>query len=307
MSDRVLGSGFWVLGSEEGQSPEPKTQNLQPLSFCLRRFDKVGSTNDIAKELARQGAAEGTAVVADRQTAGRGRLQRTWASPKGKGIYLSIILRPAISLNQAPQLTMLTAVAVAQAIRQVTGLKARTKWPNDVLINGKKVCGILTEVSAQGANLRFAVVGIGINVLMTQDDLPEQVRDSATSLAIELRHREGEAPAESVGSAGVGSAGVGSAGASPSQPIDREQVLQTVLQSLATYYHRYLSEPFCSILDEYKSLDIALGNCVTVFDSNTPIVGVAEDVDELGVLSLRLPDGRWQKVVAGEVSLRKKS
>jgi len=252
---------------------QPLTFTPQP--FLLHRFDEVGSTNDIAKELAQQGAAEGTAVVAEAQTAGRGRLQRRWASPRGKGIYLSVLLRPAIPVTRAPQLTMLAAVAVARAIRRVTGLEARTKWPNDVMIGEKKVCGILTEVSAQGMALNFAVVGIGINVSMTPEDLPEDVRDDATSLAMES-----------------------------GQPIDREQVLQGVLQSLAEYYHRYRTEPFRSLLDEYKSLDIALGSTVTVIDNQTHIIGIAEDIDEFGTLTLRLPDGRWQRVVTGKVSLR---
>ncbi len=252
----------------------PLTHNSQP--FLLHRLDEVGSTNDVAKELAQQGAAEGTAVVADCQTAGRGRLQRRWASPKGKGIYLSVILRPAIPVTRAPQLTMLAAVAVAQAIRRVTGLEARTKWPNDVMVGEKKVCGILTEVSAQGMNLNFAVVGIGLNVLTTPDDLPKDVRDEATSLAMEL-----------------------------GQPVDRERVLQGVLQSLAEYYHRYRTEPFRSLLGEYKSLDIVLGNTVTVIDNQTQITGIAEDVDEFGTLTLRLPDGRWHLVRTGKVSLRK--
>jgi BirA family biotin operon repressor/biotin-[acetyl-CoA-carboxylase] ligase len=246
------------------------------LGFNLHRFEEVGSTNDVAKELAQQGGAEGTAVLAEAQTAGRGRLQRTWASPKGKGIYLSVILRPPISLAQTAQITMLAAVAVAQAIQRFSGLEARTKWPNDVVIGDKKVCGILTEVSAQATNLRFAVVGIGINVSMTRDDLPEEVRDSATSLAIES-----------------------------GQPLDREPVLQAVLQSLSVYYHRYRTQPFGSILDEYKSLDIALGNVVTVFDNSARIVGIAEDIDELGTLTLRLPDGQRQKVMTGKVSLRR--
>ncbi|MCS6861984.1 MAG: biotin--[acetyl-CoA-carboxylase] ligase [Abditibacteriales bacterium] len=245
-------------------------------AFLLYRFDEVGSTNDIAKEFAQQGAAEGTAIVADSQTAGRGRLQRRWTSPKGKGIYLSVILRPAMPVTRAPQLTMLTAVAVAQAIRRITGLEARTKWPNDVVIGEKKVCGILTEVSAQGMNLNFAVIGIGVNVLMTPDDLPFEVRKEVTSLAMEWR-----------------------------QPVEREQVLHGILQALAEYYHRYRTEPFRVILDEYKSLDIALGNTVRVIDERTQIVGVVEDIDEFGTLTLRLPDGRWQPVLTGKVSLRR--
>lgn len=272
MNAQQEGLGLRVEGSDNSQ---PLTLNPQP--FLLHRFDEVGSTNDVAKELAQQGAADGTAIVADSQTAGRGRLQRRWASPKGKGIYLSVILRPAIPVTHAPQLTMLAAVAVARAIQRVTGLEARTKWPNDVVISEKKVCGVLTEVSAQGINLNFAVVGVGINVLMTPDDLPVEVREEATSLAMELR-----------------------------QSIDREQVLQGVLRALAEYYHRYRTEPFRSILDEYKSLDIALGNTVTVIDNQTETTGIAEDVDAFGTLTLRLPDGRWQQVLTGKVSLRKK-
>ncbi len=276
MSDNQQGSGLWVVGSGD-KTPKPKTQNPKPLAFCLHRFEEVGSTNDVAKELALQSAPEGTAVVADVQFAGRGRMQRVWASPKGKGIYLSVILRPTIPLVRVAQLTMLTAVAVAQALRRLTDLNVRTKWPNDVVIDDRKVCGILTEVTGQGMNLRFAVVGIGVNVLMSQDEFPEEAQGYATALALEW-----------------------------SQPVDCEQVLQEVLQSLGHYYHRYRSEPFRPILDEFKSLDIALGNTVTLFNSDTQIVGVAEDIDELGTLTLRLPDGCWQQVTAGKLSLRRK-
>ncbi|WP_041488372.1 biotin--[acetyl-CoA-carboxylase] ligase, partial [Bacillus pseudomycoides] len=147
--------------------------------------ESVESTQHIAAKLAYEGAAEGTIVVAEEQTAGRGRLSRKWHSPKGTGIWMSIILRPAIPVHHAPQLTLLAAVSVAQAIEKCTSVNVGIKWPNDILIEGKKAVGILTEMQADPDKINAVIMGIGINANQGQEHFADEIKEIATSLAIE--------------------------------------------------------------------------------------------------------------------------
>ena len=148
----------------------------------LHFFDSIDSTNASAAELARAGAAEGTVVIADTQTGGKGRLGRRWVSPPGVNLYLSVILRPRKPVSSAPQLSLLAAVAVAETIVQQTQLVPSIKWPNDVLVSGKKVCGILTELQAKGQQLRAVITGIGVNINAPLASFPEELHDKASSL-----------------------------------------------------------------------------------------------------------------------------
>ncbi len=144
-------------------------------------FRELASTNDMAKELAMRGTREGTVVVVETQTSGRGRLKRKWISPQG-GLWLSIILRPRIQSKHAPKLTLMASVAVAKTLSKLFPLKVEIKWPNDILINHKKVCGILTEAKTKGEALNFVIVGIGINANFDVNTLPVYLRDSSTTL-----------------------------------------------------------------------------------------------------------------------------
>jgi BirA family biotin operon repressor/biotin-[acetyl-CoA-carboxylase] ligase len=153
------------------------------LGSTVVRFDSVTSTNDIARDLAGAGAEEGVAVIAGSQTAGRGSKGRSWSSPPGEGLYLSVILRPRLEPTGSPILTLAAAVAVATTFRTAFGAAADIKWPNDILLGGRKVCGILVESATQGGALSYAVLGIGVNLL--QSEFPPEIRDRATSLLIE--------------------------------------------------------------------------------------------------------------------------
>jgi BirA family biotin operon repressor/biotin-[acetyl-CoA-carboxylase] ligase len=172
-----------------------RVEKLQE-GLCARRFGNsiffsraVGSTNDWAKELAEHGAAEGTVAIAETQTAGRGRLDRTWVSPKG-GLYFSVILRPRLKPAEAVRLVFVAGLAVAEALSEKHGLKAETKWPNDVLVNGRKVCGILSEMNATGEKVNFVILGVGVNANFdVKKALPEELWESATSLECELGRR----------------------------------------------------------------------------------------------------------------------
>src|SRR6185369_17974712 len=143
---------------------------------------ETGSTNADAFRLAEEGAAEGTVVLADTQSGGKGRLGRIWSSPPGVNLYCSVILRPSVKPYEAPQLTFLSAVAVARAIEQATGLKPEIKWPNDVLIGGRKVAGLLNEMSAETDRINFVILGLGVNLNMTTAQFPHDLRHPATSL-----------------------------------------------------------------------------------------------------------------------------
>src|SRR5512141_155286 len=157
--------------------------NTHDVGHALHWFEEVGSTNDVAKELADEGAAHGEVVVAESQTAGRGRRGRAWASPPGRNLYVSVVLRPELPPSRAAELTLLASVAVCQAVRQA-GVTAGIKWPNDLVSRGRKLAGILTELAADPDRVQWVVLGIGINVNLRLEDLPDDLRPIATSLAI---------------------------------------------------------------------------------------------------------------------------
>ena len=214
-------------------------------------------------------------VIAETQTGGKGRLGRKWISPKGN-LYLSVILRPDIPIHKAPLITLTGAVAVASAIRTACGLEAGIKWPNDILISGKKVSGLLTEMSAEQDRIRHIVLGIGVDVNMELDELPPEVRSHTTTLAEE-------------------------AGAK----IDRTRLLQQVLRDLEHWYRKFLTND-ADVLEEWKRLNTTIGNRVTVSGAGETLEGLAQGVDSDGRLIVRLDDGTIRTVAAGDVTIRKR-
>lgn len=263
---------------------KPKPIRLQKIKGKLQTrligktihyFSEVTSTNDLAKELATIKAKEGTIIIAETQTGGKGRLGRKWASPRG-GIWLSTILRPELSARDVPKLTLMTSLAVAKTISQLFNLRTEVKWPNDVLINAKKICGILTEANTRGAKINFVVVGIGINANINLNSLPKQVRETTTSLKHELKRE-----------------------------INREQFLQILLEKMDHYYVMSAKGHFDSILKEWRSLCRFLDSYVEVTSLNEKIEGWAVDVDRSGALIIRLQDGTIKKVLSGDVSFKR--
>lgn len=236
-------------------------------------FQRITSTNDLAKEFASLGAKEGTVIVAEIQTSGKGRLGREWASPKG-GIWLSTILRPKLSVEDSPKLTLMASLAVARTINQLFKLKAEVKWPNDVLINGKKVCGILTEANTKGRIVNFVVIGIGVNANVELDSLPKEVRKIATSLKHEL-NRE----------------------------INRERFLSILLEKMEHYYFMLTKGKSSQILKKWKNLCGFLGSYIEVTSLKEKIEGIAMDVDENGALIVRLRNGTLKRILSGDVTL----
>lgn len=249
--------------------------------LCTRRLgrrlefrDTVGSTNDLARTLGRQGAPDGLAVLADAQSAGRGRQGRPWQSPPGTGVWLSVLLRPPLPPAALAPLTLVVAVAVATALRELD-VPAGIKWPNDIYVGDRKCCGILTELDLAGDRVDFAVVGMGLNV--NQDAFPPELAATATSLRLAL-----------------------------GRPVDRAPLVAALLAHLEGLYDQFLAGGLPAILDRWRALSITLGRTVTVRPTGgDPLTGVAEDVGADGALLLRLPDGRRERLLAGEVlSLR---
>jgi len=258
-------------------SPSMVKGGLQAKIFGhpLHCFRELASTNGMAKELALTGAKEGTVVVAETQTRGRGRLKRKWISPEG-GLWLSIILRPRTLPKHAPKLTLLASVAVAKAVRKLYGLKAEIKWPNDVLINCKKVCGILTEAKTKGEAVDFVIVGIGINADFTLEALPHRLRDCSTTLKEELE-----------------------------KGIERASLLRTVLEEVEFYYDMFAKGRFETLLREWRSLAGFLGSYVEVVSGKEKIEGWAINIDSGGALIVKLKDQTMRKVTSGDLAVFK--
>jgi BirA family biotin operon repressor/biotin-[acetyl-CoA-carboxylase] ligase len=238
-------------------------------------YSKVDSTNIVAYELAEKGMKEGTVILADEQAKGKGRHGRHWSSPSKGGIYMSCILRPTIAPNEIPRITLLAAVAVAQAIRDFSSLEATIKWPNDIMIDGKKICGILTEMKAEQDSVDFVVLGIGINVNVSARQLPK----GATSIKEEL-HR-----------AGV------------KAMLSRVELTKKVLEKLEEYYNLMKSEGFDPIIDIWKDLSVMIGSRVKVSIHGRTFEGLAHDINPDGALVVRTESGVLEKVSSGDVTM----
>lgn len=236
----------------------------------------TGSTNQDIKELALQGVEEGMVVCADMQTAGRGRRGRTWLSEKGDSLLFSLLLRPDISPDKASQITLLMALAVAKVIREQYAFEAMIKWPNDIVINGKKVCGILTELHSDKTGKYFIVVGCGINV--GQKTVANELKEIATSLLLENGNNS---------------------------VIITDELLQEVLGEFEKYYDRFLtSGSLVEFADEYNAWLVSLNKEVRVLDPKGEYNGISKGINDKGELLVELEDGELTAVYAGEVSVR---
>lgn len=240
----------------------------------IRVFQQTASTNDIVEKLARDGVREGMVVLAESQTRGRGRLGRQWVSPPGRGIWCSVLLRPRLAPLQATRLTILAAVALARAMREVTGLDPEIKWPNDLLIRGRKAAGILIEMHAELEQVRHVILGIGVNVNLEAVDFPTGLRPLATSLKLEL-----------------------------GAPVDRAALVVALLRALDRDYTRLREGRFGEIAGEWADRCGTLGREVRIRSGAREIRGRAESLDDAGALLVRGEHGRLERVIGGEVTL----
>lgn len=243
-------------------------------------FESIDSTNNYAKKMALEGAEEGLAVVAGSQSDGRGRLGRKWNSPSGAGIYMSIILKPALLPEEVQIITLAASVAVVEAISRITGIKPGIKWPNDVLLEDKKICGILTEMNSEIERVNFIVLGIGINYNLQHDEFPAELADKATSL-----------------SAYAGDHGINI------KKLSRLEIVRAVLQEMDKIYCLIPKHGHAEIIDKWKEYSVTLGREVRIISGETEYSAVAEDLTDDGKLIVRCNDGSARLVQSGEVSL----
>ncbi len=241
------------------------------LGHTIHYHDTLPSTNERAFRLAHDGAEHGEVVVADQQTAGKGRRGRTWTSPPGLNLYFSAILRPDLAPQRAPELTLVAAVALTEVMREA-GAEAAIKWPNDVQIDGRKVAGILTELSADPDRVHFIVLGIGVNLNAQPEHFPEELRPLATSLA---QHR--------------------------GQRVPRALFTANLLNRLEEWLDLHLETGFGAVRQRWKELSSTLGQDVLVRTDRREFRGHAEDIDESGALLVRVEDGSLERVLAGDV------
>ena len=247
------------------------TRRIGSKLVCLAETE---STNAVAFTMALDGAPEGTVVIADAQTAGKGRLGRVWLSPAGVNLYCSVVLRPEISPVAACQLTFLSVVAVARAIESCSALSPQIKWPNDILISGKKVAGLLNEMNAETEQVNFVVLGIGVNLNVRLSQLGEGLRHPATSLLEE---------------GGV--------------EVDRLRFTRTLLAELDQLYDRFLLEGEAAVRAEWLERSAIRGRSVRVNCGDREFSGVVQGIDSFGALLVLLADGRVETVLSGDVTL----
>jgi BirA family biotin operon repressor/biotin-[acetyl-CoA-carboxylase] ligase len=247
--------------------------NTHDLGQVLHAFDELPSTSDRAKELADDGAAHGEVVIAETQTAGRGRRGRIWVSPPRRNLYFSVVLRPDLPPSRAAELTLVASLAVCDALRQAGVVQAGIKWPNDVLVGGKKIAGILTELAAEPDRVHWVVIGVGVNVNARLEDFPEELRGEATSVAIER-----------------------------GEPAPRALFAVACLTALEDWLDVHAERGFDAIRDAWRARNVTLGRRVAVRADGREIVGTAEDIDEQGALLVRTPE-RVERILAGDVQL----
>lgn len=270
--------GYRIISFPDKLSENTIQWGLQTkwLAKSILHKETITSTQTVAHELAQDGAEEGTIVIADEQTKGRGRMRREWHSTKGKGIWMSIILRPKILPQDAPQITLMTAVALAKAIESFLQLEQKDslaiKWPNDLLISGKKIAGILTEMQAEQDLIQYIIVGIGMNVNHRAEDIQEEIKNKATSLAIAT----GE-----------------------NWPI--KNLIQKVLVEFEKTYEEYVHNGFSDIKAEWESYGFKIGENIKIRTFHdcweAPFLGIAED----GALLTKDKDGNKTKLYSGEI------
>ena len=259
-----------ILAAEDIQSGL-KTKILGKRIFCFRQLD---STMDSARRLAAEGHAEGSLVIAEKQLCGRGRLKRKWHSPYRQGLYFSLLLRPQVNLAQASLLTIAAAISAAETIRKISGLKALIKWPNDVLVAGKKICGVLSEISTQRHKVDFLILGVGLNVNTQNKYLPR----GATSMLSEYN----------------------SSYKKKLKRLDRIEVLAGLLENLEENYLLFKDAHYAELISRWRVLSSTLGKHLKINCQGRVLEGYVQDLDMQGALVLRQDHGLNVRITAGD-------
>jgi BirA family biotin operon repressor/biotin-[acetyl-CoA-carboxylase] ligase len=269
--------GYMLHSATDRLLPNEIREDLKSKLFGpgdIHYFEEIDSTNIRAKALAAQGASEGTLVVAETQRLGKGRRGRSWFSPDRSGIYLSLILRPVFPASEAPRITLMTAVAVADALMSLVDIPVAIKWPNDILADGKKLAGILTEMSTEMDSIDYVVVGLGLNVNTPHEDFPEELRGQATSLLAKTGER-----------------------------LSRVRVVRAFLEHFEKNYEQLTTEGFVPIMNRWRGLTNVFGQQVRVEAIGNVYSGKVVDVDSDGTLVLKDDDGQLHRVLCGDLCI----
>ena len=269
--------GFRLVASPDVLHADELLSRLAPgqvIGRDVRVFQETSSTNDVVEKLARDGVREGVVVLAEAQSRGRGRLGRKWVSPAGMGLWFSVLLRPNLPLGAVTQLTIMAATAVARALRAGTGLTPQIKWPNDILLRGRKVAGILTELSAETDRVAHVVLGIGVDVNVME--FPEELAAVATSLAREAGHA-----------------------------FNRAEIAAAIFAELDRDYARVSRGDFPALAEEWEQQCITLGQQVRIHIGSRTLTGRAESLDTDGALLLRSEYGHLERIIGGDVVIEK--
>ena len=266
--------GYRLVGRPEKLSLAELLPRLETQQFGrhVKLLDEVDSTQNVVRKLAEEGAPEGTLVIAERQTQGRGRLGRSWLSPPGKGVWMSLLLRPQVPLPLTPQLTLLAAVALSRAVAQVVPLAIGIKWPNDLLVDGKKISGILLESAAEDERLKFVVAGLGISVNLDAEDYPEELLQKAASLKM-----------------------------LSGQAVDRVRLIAAVMMEFERLYTLYRLEGFAPIRTLWEAHSVTLHRPAVLHTPEGRLEGVPESLDDMGGLRVRLEGGTIRTVYSATV------
>lgn len=274
--EAVRKKGYRIISTPEAVTDDEIRLGLQTkfIGQNIHYQESVPSTQKIAHRLANENAAEGTVVISEEQLSGKGRMGREWHSPKYTGIWMSLILRPNISLANAPQLTLLAAVSVVQAIEEAAGLRPEIKWPNDLLLNGKKLTGILTELHAEADRIHSIIIGIGINVNQQLSDFPPELHSIATSLAIEKGEK-----------------------------ISRAALIRSIFKRFENLYLLYLEEGFAPIKLLWESYAISIGKQIKARTLNEVIEGKALGITHDGVLQIQDKTGKIHHVYSADIEI----
>jgi len=271
--------GYRLLSSPDCLHADDLVALLGPAKVIgrdIRVFEETTSTNDVIEKLARDGVKEGVVVFAESQTKGRGRLGRKWMSPARKGLWFSVLLRPALRPQAATQVTVAAATSLRRAIELQTGLNTEIKWPNDVLYSGRKIAGILTELNAELDQIKYVILGIGVDVNLNSSDFPAELREQATSLKAAL-----------------------------GRSVSRSELAVTILRELDANYARIGLGGFSTVADEWESHCSTIGRNVAIQVGERQIRGRAEALGEDGSLLIRTEHGHLEPIVGGDVTVIK--
>ncbi len=269
--------GYRLLQSPDlliGDDLMARLNSVQTIGRQIQVFRETASTNELAERLGRDGVDEGAVVISEFQTKGRGRLGRRWVSPGGKGLLMSVLLRPALRPPEATRLTALGAIAVVRAIERCTALRPSIKWPNDVMLGSGKLAGILTEMNAETDRVRYLILGIGLNLNQTEPDFPPELHDISSSLKMET-----------------------------GETVDRAILTAAVIEELDRYYGKIQAGAFSDVAAEWQQSCSTLGCQVSVRFGEGLVCGLAEGIDDDGALLVRTASGIVQRITGGDVSL----